>query len=70
MEQTTILPSAPPLSVVLQRYIYAKLKYNEENLSQEDLLKFIIEYYSKYGSTEEEITNAITESLLELQSKK
>lgn len=68
-EQFPVLPSAPPLSVVLQGYIYAELKYNDKKLSRDDLLKFIIEYYSKYGATEEEISRAITESLLELQSE-
>ena len=66
-EQYPVLPSAPPLSVVLQGYVYAELKYNDKKLSQNDLLKYIIAYYSKYGATEEEITTAITESILELQ---
>lgn len=69
LKQYSILASAPPLSVVLHSYVYTKLKYNEEHLSQEDLLKYIIEYYShpQRGASEEEIINAITESLLELQ---
>lgn len=66
-EQYPVLPSAPPLSVVLQGYVYAELKNNDKNLSRDDLLKYIIAYYSKYGATDEEITSAITESILELQ---
>ena len=67
--QFPVLPSAPPLSIVLHGYIYAELKYNDKKLSRDNLLKYIITYYSKYGATEEEITSAITESLLELQSE-
>ena len=66
-EQFPVLPSAPPLSVVLRGYVHEELKNNDKNLSQDDLLKYIIAYYSKYGATEEEITTAITESILELQ---
>jgi len=64
--QSPVLPSAPPLSVVLQGYVYAELKNNYQNLSRDDLLKYIIAYYSNCGATEEEITSAITESILEL----
>jgi len=65
-EQFSVLPSAPPLSVVLRGYVHEELKNNDKKLSQDDLLKYIIAYYSKCGATEEEITRAITESILEL----
>ena len=68
-EHQSILPSAPPLSVVLRGYVHEELKNNDKNLSQDDLLKYIIAYYSKCGATKEEIESAISESLLELQSE-
>ena len=66
-ESQNILPSAPPLSIVLKSYIYTDIKNNDNNLSREDLLNKIIDYYSKFGATQEEITNAITDSILELR---
>ena len=66
-KQLPVLPSAPPLSLVLQGYVYEELINNDKNLSRDDLLKYIVEYYSKRGASEEEITSAITESILKLQ---
>ena len=66
-EQEIILPSAPLISVVLRSYVHADIKHNDKKLSPDDLLKYIIEYYTKRGATKEEIESAITESLLELR---
>jgi hypothetical protein len=50
----------------LEQYILREGPVPISQLHQH-LLKYIIAYYSKYGATEEEITSAITKSILELQ---
>jgi hypothetical protein len=66
-----IEPSAPSLQIVLKSFVYSDIKDNENfntnKLSRQELLKNIVNYYSKRGASIEDIMSAISSSILELQ---